>query len=260
MKTIRFSRKVSKDTQPTEVATVRQVLLFHHAPHATIVPCHAVVAAMILTMMLYAASVAAQVPALINYQGRVAVHGTNFQGTGLFKFALVNSNGAVTFWSHDGPSNAGSEPASAVPLTVAGGIFAVHLGDTSVSNMTAVLPPAVFTNSDVCLRLWFNDGVSGSQKLTPDQRLTSVPYAMMAEAASFADMAGTAPANNLTGTLPAAQLPSNVALLDANPTFAGSVSAQTFSGNGAGLSNLALSAIGPPGTFSFQSFGLFQPA
>jgi hypothetical protein len=33
---------------------------------------------------------AAQVPQLINYQGRVAVNGTNFDGTGQFKFALVD--------------------------------------------------------------------------------------------------------------------------------------------------------------------------
>ena len=32
----------------------------------------------------------AQVPSLINYQGRVTVDGTNFNGTGQFQFALVD--------------------------------------------------------------------------------------------------------------------------------------------------------------------------
>jgi len=32
----------------------------------------------------------AQVPAMVNYQGRVAVDGTNFNGTGQFLFALVD--------------------------------------------------------------------------------------------------------------------------------------------------------------------------
>ena len=32
----------------------------------------------------------AQVPQLLNYQGRIAVNGTNFTGTGQFKFALVD--------------------------------------------------------------------------------------------------------------------------------------------------------------------------
>ncbi len=35
-------------------------------------------------------SLSAQVPGIMNYQGRVAVNGTNFTGTGQFKFALVD--------------------------------------------------------------------------------------------------------------------------------------------------------------------------
>ena len=38
----------------------------------------------------------AQVPQLINYQGRVAVGTTNFNGSGAFKFALVNAAGTIT--------------------------------------------------------------------------------------------------------------------------------------------------------------------
>ena len=45
--------------------------------------------------------------------------------------------------------------------------------------MTAV-PPSVFNNADVRLRVWFNDGVNGSQKLVPDQRITAVGYAVIA--------------------------------------------------------------------------------
>ena len=39
---------------------------------------------------------AAQVPQILNYQGRVAVDGTNFDGTGQFKFALVDGAGVNT--------------------------------------------------------------------------------------------------------------------------------------------------------------------
>ena len=53
------------------------------------------------------------------------------------------------------------------------------LGDTSLANMTAI-PNAVFNNTDVRLRVWFNDGTNGSQLLTPDQRIAAVGYAMMA--------------------------------------------------------------------------------
>src|SRR3954468_19579799 len=126
-----------------------------------------------------ATTLQAQVPQLINYQGRVVVGTTNFNGTGQFKFALVNTNGSQTFWSNDNTSVAGSQPIGAVAITVTNGLYSVLLGDTTVPNM-AVVPASVFNNSDVRLRVWFNDGVNGSQQLNPDQRIASVGYATMA--------------------------------------------------------------------------------
>ena len=124
--------------------------------------------------------VSAQVPQIISYQGRVAVAGVNFNGTGSFKFALVNTNGTTTYWSNDGTSAAGSEPTAAVSLTVTKGLYSVLLGDTSLgANMTAI-PASVWTNADVRLRVWFNDGTNGSQLLTPDQRIAAVGYAVIA--------------------------------------------------------------------------------
>jgi hypothetical protein len=120
----------------------------------------------------------AQVPQILNYQGRVAVNGTNFDGTGQFKFALVNPGGTTNYWSNDG--TAIGQPAIAVSLTVTKGLYSVLLGDTMISNMTAAVPVAVFANFNVLLRLWFNDGVTGFQQLTPDQRIAAVGYALMA--------------------------------------------------------------------------------
>jgi len=42
----------------------------------------------------------AQVPQMINYQGRVTIGGTNFTGTGQFQFALVNDGASQTYWSN----------------------------------------------------------------------------------------------------------------------------------------------------------------
>src|ERR1700732_123392 len=125
-------------------------------------------------------SASAQVPQIRNYQGRVVVGTTNFNGTGQFKFALVNAAGTTTYWSNDGTSTAGSQPTNAVSLTVSKGLYSVLLGDTSVANMTVAIPLSVFNNSDVRLRVWFNDGTTGSQLLTPDKRIASVGYANMA--------------------------------------------------------------------------------
>ena len=220
--------------------------------------------AMCLALVVQEFHALAQVPHVMTYQGRVAAGGTNFSGTGQFKFALVSggtsaaaqasgaatvsfgfvvqiaitsggagytaaptvtiadssgsgasvvaqiANGQVTgitvtdagsgysasptiiitpptmnlsyttYWSHDGTSSAGGEPASVVPVSVSQGLFTVGLGDTMIPNMNA-LPPQVLANPDVRLRMWFNDGVNGFSQLSPDQRLTSTAYAMMAD-------------------------------------------------------------------------------
>jgi len=140
-------------------------------------PRHWLAAAALIAALGTAAP--AQVPQLINYQGRVAVEGVNFHGSGQFKFALVNIDASTSYWSNDGTSSAGSQPATAVPLTVTKGLYSVMLGDTTLPNMTAI-PHGVFGNPDVRLRVWFNDGTTGSQLLTPDQRIAAVGYAITA--------------------------------------------------------------------------------
>lgn len=172
-------------------------------------PYHFIRHSLLAALFAIAATAHAQVPQLIHYQSRVAVGSVNFEGNGLFKFALVNTNGSTTYWSNDGTSTAGSEPSAAVTLAVTKGLYSVHLGNTALANMTAI-PASVFANADVRLRVWFNDGTNGSQLLTPDHRIAAVGYAMVAGALqSGADI--------------------NV----------GTVTATTFSGNGAGLSGVA---------------------
>src|SRR4051812_24344321 len=92
-----------------------------------------------LLLLFFLAAAQAQVPNLINYQGRVAVGSpaVNFDGAGQFKFALVDAAGTTTYWSNDGTSNNGTEPGNAVALTVTKGLYSVLLGDTSLPNMTA---------------------------------------------------------------------------------------------------------------------------
>jgi microcystin-dependent protein len=164
--------------------------------------------AVILT--LFAVSAAwAQVPGIINYQGRVSVAGTNFDGTGQFKFALVNNTGAATYWSNG---------VNTVSLTVTKGLYSVLLGDTGIPNMSTSIPAPVFTNSDVRLRAWFNDGISGLQQLTPDQRLAAVGYALMA--ADVGD--GTITSNKLAaGAVGATQLADSA--VSSNKLAAGAV-------------------------------------
>ncbi len=121
----------------------------------------------------------AQVPALLSYQGRVLVNGTNYTGSGLFKFALVSADGVQKYWLNAPDTNGDGQPDTNVAVGVSGGLFTVQLGDTSLANMAA-LPVSVFTNLGVYVRIWFAAGSGGFQQLAPDQRITSVGYALLA--------------------------------------------------------------------------------
>jgi hypothetical protein len=139
---------------------------------------------------------AAALPQVLNHQGRIAVQGVNFDGNGQFKFALVNANGTLSYWSNDGTSVAGAAPTAAVTLAVSKGLYAVLLGNPALPNMTAI-PPSALQHEDVHLRVWFNNGVLGFQQITPDQRLAAVPYSIHALAA---DTFGGLLAGDVTGT------------------------------------------------------------
>lgn len=171
----------------------------------------------------------AQVPGLINYQGRVAVGSVNFDGTGQFKFALVNAAGTTTYWSNDGTSTAGGEPTAAVSLTVAKGRYSVLLGDTSLANMTAAIPASIFNNNDVRLRIWFNDGSHGSQRLLPDQRFGASGYALVAGTVADGSITAAKIANGAVGSSQIASGAIGSSQLASGITLAGTT-AGTFSG------------------------------
>lgn len=183
--------------------------------------------AAVLALLIVPAS--AQVPQIISYQGRVVVGTTNFDGSGHFKFALVDAAGTTTYWSNDGTSTAGSEPTTAVTLTVTKGLYSVLLGDTMLANMTAI-PNSAFNNADVRLRVWFNDGTNGSQLLTPDQRIAAVGYAMVAD--NVTDGAITA-AKIANGAVGSAQI--GTGAVTSAKIAAGAVGATQLSGGAAAL-------------------------
>lgn len=141
------------------------------------------------------------VPVLISHQGFVRENGAPLNGTGMFKFALVNAGGSVTYWSNDGTSTGGSEPQAGVPLTVAEGFYNLVLGDASIAGMTA-LPPAVFENDELFLRTWFITG-TGPQLLTPDVRITAAAFALRAR---DAEAVGGIPASQVLQASQAAQV------------------------------------------------------
>lgn len=263
---------------------------------------------------------------LFTYQGRVTDNGTNFTGTGQFKFALVTStnynhqatatavdssgfitsynitaggngyttapaitisggggSGAAahttitggvvtlitvdnpgsgytstptvtiappaanityaTFWSNDGTSVAGSAPTSAVSAGVTNGLFTAVLGDTTLANMTAI-DASLFTQPNLQLRIWFNDGVNGFAALSPIQNLTPTPYA---------DFATTA--NGVSGTLQASQITGIITSANISGTYGSAVTLNnannSFSGNGAGLTSVNAATLNGVSAFGF---------
>lgn len=123
----------------------------------------------------------AEVPRILNYQGRVLVDGQPFNGTGYFKFALIDRLGETAYWSHDhsleGKTIQTKQPHTAISLNVVNGLYSVSLGDDAIENMDS-FPIDLFTNEEIYLRVWFNDDVNGYQLLSPDRRVASVGYAI----------------------------------------------------------------------------------
>ena len=240
---------------------------------------------------------------VFTYQGRVTDNGTNFTGTGQFKFALVTStnynhqaivtanlsgtfvtsynivsggsgyvsapivtvtggggsgatataviSGGVvtqinpgsagsgyssiptvtltpppaniayaTFWSNDGTGigSGSTQPTSPVSVAVTNGLFTVALGDTTLVDMTAI-SALLFTQPNLQLRIWFNDGVNGFVALSPLQNLTPTPYADFANTAS--DLTGTFPSSQLSGTIANGQLANNSITVSAGSGLSG---------------------------------------
>ena len=127
----------------------------------------------------------------MNYQGTLREDGALYEGTGYFKFAIIDSasgDGSTNYWAHDGTTS--GEPSTYITLTVTNGLFNVMLGDTSIMSMTKVISESVFAETNTYLRVWFSDSPSGFQGLEPNPQFASVAYALhcnYAESASETD-------------------------------------------------------------------------
>jgi N-acetylneuraminic acid mutarotase len=142
------------------------------------------------------------VPSVVSYQGQVHIAGTPFDGKGYFKFVIVDPAGPESCWSNDGTSSGGGEPDGEIQLTVINGLFNVLLGDTSLPNMTEPLLPEYIAQRDCYLRVWFSPDGATFQQLSPDRRVASVPYALIAEeAVNASTLRGYAP-GNISGRIP----------------------------------------------------------
>lgn len=146
----------------------------------------------------------------------------------------------TTYWSNDGTSANGSEPFSAVTINVSNGLFTANLGDTSQPNMSTI-PASLFTQSNLQLRVWFNDGTHGFAALDPAQNLTPTPYANFANNANNAAFAATA---NIAATASTANnVPSSALSGVYTNALTLNNTANVLAGDGSGLTALNASQL-----------------
>jgi hypothetical protein len=127
----------------------------------------------------------------------------------------------TTFWSNDGTSVTGSPPVSAVSVGVTNGLFTVVLGDATLANMTTI-SASLFTQPNLQLQIWFNDGMNGFAALSPVQNLTPTPYAVQAMNANTAsNLLGALPSSQLSGAIANSQLANNSITVNAGSGMSG---------------------------------------
>ncbi|MCL4788977.1 MAG: hypothetical protein KJ070_19645, partial [Verrucomicrobia bacterium] len=139
------------------------------------------------------------------YQGRLDADGAPVQGLYDLRFTIYDSVAA-------GATIGATFNTNAMP--VSNGLFTVTLdfGAGVFTGPARWLEIAVRTN-----------GGGAFTTLSPRQKLTATPYALLA--------------GNVSGVIANSSLPSN-------PSFSGTVSASSFTGNGAGLSNVNAATLG----------------
>lgn len=167
-------------------------------------------AALLLASLLAGKESRADVPAQINFQGRIELPAAEieasgnaadnsgkdksnpipFTGNGKFKFAIVSSTGAV-FWTN-APNAFVVPPPNSVSIPVQDGIFNAALGDPALG--MPPITPQVFASPDRLLRVFFQGEIESDHKkkltpereLLPPQKLLTVPFAFQSGSAQTA--------------------------------------------------------------------------
>ena len=110
----------------------------------------------------------------VPYSGKVSINGVNYHGEAKFTFALQDKDGKVR-WRN------GTDGEKKIRVQVFNGRYTVLLGGQGMN----VLPPQLFLDYDeLYLRVRFDNGDGqGLRNLTPYQRITATPRALVAEVA-----------------------------------------------------------------------------
>ncbi len=161
--------------------------------------------AIVLTVIVLAVSAVAEVPQVINYQGRLtdAVGGGPVTGTLSIRFGIYGqAEDGDWLWEEHHQKTEGNG------IEVTGGLFSVILG--SIDS----IPDSVFNGQD----RWLEISVEGVEPIVPRTRFTCVPYAYYAAQADTSDVALTVADDAITS---AQVLNGSVELIDIAQSGAG---------------------------------------
>ena len=116
----------------------------------------------------------------IPFSGKLSLNNQNFEGSANFSFSLVDLNG-TEHWRH------AQNPDETIQSYVSRGRYLILLGGQGMQPIPAEL---FLTHKNLFLRVSVDllDG-QGSRTLSPDQPITSSPYALAAELAHLAERA-----------------------------------------------------------------------
>jgi hypothetical protein len=169
------------------------------------------------------------------YQGRLNQNGAPFTGSAEFQASL---------WSvPSGGSALANNLGGSVVVGVTNGLFVLPLDFG-----------ANFSGGDRWLELDVRTALGSFTQLSPRQQVTPAPYAIYA---------GNVNATGISGSIADAQLSANIARLNgSNLVFTGQVQFNntnsafhgTFAGNGAGITNVSLTALNSFGSINWDQF------
>lgn len=128
-------------------------------------------ASLLLILGLLGVSYADSTPVIVSFQGQLRENGIPVSGNKTMHFRILDVSSNVIWQSNATLTNQ-------VTVTVTNGIYTVGLGDTSLSNMAALLSSDLDQNKKLFLRVRV-----GIEDLSPDILLSAVPFAYIAKQA-----------------------------------------------------------------------------
>jgi hypothetical protein len=183
-----------------------------------------------------------------------------------FNLQLSTAHAQGTAFTYQGRLNSGGSPASGLydfvfslsnapsgGSQVGGSVTNLAVGVTNGLFTTSLDFGAVFTGNPTWLAISVRtNGVGSYIGLNPLQQLEPTPYAIYSANAGAAASANSVSAANIVGIIPAAQLPASVITNGAS----GVNITGTFSGNGAGVTNVPFGSLNDSGYISWGNFSL----